>query len=329
VHRATALRDGTVLITGGCTSPGCGGFDAARTAELVDQDGNVNDGARMATARASGTATLLNDGRVLVTGGYPGEGEPPTALAEVYDPGATRFEPVAAMTVARADHTASLLSDGRVLVAGGFDASGRAVTTSEIFDPETGTFAQGPDLSEPRAAQVAVTVRDAVVLVGGTARSNGLDSTDVYRQASWSPGPQLLTGRVKLGAAPLPDGRILVVGGATDTEGHKRLASTELVQLEPPSVNAGPRLVQGEYKLDGAIALLPDGRVVIPSGEGLELFDPATDSFAHLPNTTYPSRSFRTVTAIGSDRVLVAGGYDESISPTDEAVLVTISSRRE
>jgi hypothetical protein len=39
---------------------------------------------------------------------------------------------------------------------------------------------------------------------------------------------------VKLGTAPLPDGRILVVGGATDSEGHKRLASTELVQPESP-----------------------------------------------------------------------------------------------
>jgi hypothetical protein len=46
-----------------------------------------------------------------------------------------------------------------------------------------------------------------------------------------------------------------------------------------------------------------------------------------LPHTTYAARSFRTVTAIDHGRVLVAGGYDDAIVPTDEAVLVHIPDR--
>ena len=78
----------------------------------------------MDTARASGTATLLADGRVLLTGGYPGEGASPTSSAEIFDPAEGSFAPTGDLTVARADHSASLLSDGRVLIAGGFDARG-------------------------------------------------------------------------------------------------------------------------------------------------------------------------------------------------------------
>ncbi len=326
VHRATVLDDGKILITGGCTEPGCGGFDAGRTADLFDLDVGIVAGPQMATARASGTATLLEDGRVLLTGGYPGEGEEPTASAETYDPVTARFTPVAAMTRARADQTASLLSDGRVLIAGGFDESGRALAETEIFDPATDTFAPGPEMSAPRAAHVATVVGGEVVLIGGTVEAEALSTTDVLRDGSWVPGPELLTPRVKLGVAPLPEGRLLVVGGATDTEGHERLASTEILDLPHGTLEPGPELIQGEYKLDGAIAVLPDGRVVIPSGDGLEVYDPATNRLTSLPDTTYDARSFRTVTALGPDRVLVAGGYDDAINPTDQAVVVRIAT---
>ena len=66
----------------------------------------------MATSRGS----LLNDGRVLITGG----GYPPLANAELCDPSAGTFIFTGAVVSPRWHHTATLLSDGEVLIAASF-----------------------------------------------------------------------------------------------------------------------------------------------------------------------------------------------------------------
>jgi len=327
VHRATRLDDGRVLITGGCTEPGCGGFDAGRTSDLFDPAAGVSAGPSMGTARASGTATLLTDGRVLLTGGYPGEGAPPTSSAEIFDPVSGSFASTGDLAVARADHSASLLEDGKVLLAGGFDASGRALASTEVFDPVSGEFTDGPALAAPRAAHVATRVGALVVVVGGTEDSAALATSEVLEAGRWNAGPTLLTPRVKLGVAPIGGGRVWVVGGATEIEGHEKLASTELLDLRRQSSTPGPSLPQGEYKLDGAVSILDDGRVVVPSGDALAVFDPGRGVLSELAVTTYQAGSFRTVTPLAGSRVLVAGGYDDDITPTAEAVVVRIPKR--
>lgn len=224
VHRATVLDDGRVLISGGCTQRGCAGFDHGRRSELFDpQGGTFAFDAVMRTARASGSATLLEDGRVLLAGGYPGEGRAPTSAAEVYDPASATFEPVGGLAVARADHSATLLPDGRVVLAGGFGVDGRALASTEVFDPTTDSFVAGAQLSEPRAAHVAVRVAAHIVLIGGTRSGPAIASSDVLTEAAWSPGPTLMQGRVKLAAVSLRDGRVLVIGGARNTEGRHKL----------------------------------------------------------------------------------------------------------
>lgn len=327
VHHATALSDGRVLLTGGCSEPGCGGFGAARASELYDPDlAAFVPGPTMNEARASGTATLLPDGRVLLTGGYPGEGMAPTASAEFFDPVRGRFAETEPMTSARANHSATLLADGRVLLCGGQDADG-ALASTEIFDPRTGAFTAGPPLSSPRAAHAAATTDKHVVLVGGTAEDSALATTDVFTRGAWVAGPDLLAPRVKHGVAGLSDGRVLVVGGSTTTEGRELLRSTELLELTTGRVTSGPDLSEGEYKLDGAITTLDDGRVVIAGGQRVNIFDPSQRAITVLRTPVLQRRSFVTATAVGTGTVLVAGGYDDAIVPTDEATLVRVPAQ--
>jgi hypothetical protein len=71
----------------------------------------------MTTERSGHTATLLADGRVLVTGGKTGSGA--LASSELYDPKTGTFSPASSMLTPRAYQTATLLTDGRILITGG------------------------------------------------------------------------------------------------------------------------------------------------------------------------------------------------------------------
>jgi hypothetical protein len=326
VHHATKLLDGRILLTDGCTLPGCGGFDEARVSELFDpRTGSFKRGPRMLHPRASGTATLLADGRVLLTGGYPGEGHPPQNTAEVYDPAAGRFEPVAAMTTARAEQTATLTPDGRVLIAGGRNADGQALRSTEWFDPDTDTFTPGLPLDVARTAHAAVLVGDHVVLIGGLVSDRATASTSVLTDSGWRAGPRLATPRVKLGAVALDDRHVLVVGGSHSTEGRDRLRTSEVVNIPLGTVRPGPLLSEGEYKLDGAVAKLDDGRVVIAAGSRIDIYHPGSNTMSVLRQPVMGLRFFVTATPITSDEILVAGGYDPAIKPTAHAWLVRLN----
>ena len=104
-HKATLLPDGKVLITG-----------ADITADLFDPaTGMFSAVGQTATARGA-TATLRNDGTVLVAGGRSYHS---TAAADIYAPESEGFVPTGPLVTVRDGHTATLLADGSVLVVGG------------------------------------------------------------------------------------------------------------------------------------------------------------------------------------------------------------------
>ena len=72
----------------------------------------------MHSARIAQTATVLNDGRVLIVGG---RGDNVTASVELYNSTTKQYIVTGSMLTARYKHSAALLPDGRVLIAGGLD----------------------------------------------------------------------------------------------------------------------------------------------------------------------------------------------------------------
>jgi hypothetical protein len=88
----------------------------------------------MTVARSEHTATLLSNGKVLITGGF-GNGSGALASAELYDPSAGTFTATGGMAVARAGHAVMLLSNGKVLIAGGSgNASEDILASAELYE---------------------------------------------------------------------------------------------------------------------------------------------------------------------------------------------------
>jgi hypothetical protein len=87
----------------------------------------------MVAPRLYQTATLLPDGKVLVTGGGFSGGPDDGTSAELYDPGTGSWTTIGSMTTPRSGQTATLLSDGTVLVAGG-NSTG-AADSAELYVP--------------------------------------------------------------------------------------------------------------------------------------------------------------------------------------------------
>jgi N-acetylneuraminic acid mutarotase len=153
VQTATLLANGRVLVVGGTYEPPTPESVSphegiAATAELYDPvaDEWTMTGNLGKTVRGC-TATLLSDGRVLVTGGMdrPWTGNvPASASAAVYDPSTGTWGATSDMLEGRSEHTATPLPDGRVLVAGGIIGLGEAAdgpgnlglrSTAELYDP--------------------------------------------------------------------------------------------------------------------------------------------------------------------------------------------------
>lgn len=173
-HSATLLRDGRVLVTGGLgPADGSSELTPLRSTEIYDPaaDAFVTGGA-LAEGRTNHTATLLDDGSVLVAGGAGGvNGDVSLASAELLNPRQAAWTTVAALAEARTGHTATRLDDGRVLVAGGESArrgSRRSLATAEVFDPEGDAgpaWRSAGDMGCARSEQAAVLLGDGSVLV--------------------------------------------------------------------------------------------------------------------------------------------------------------------
>lgn len=266
-HSAVELPDGGVLIIGGergerTASESIDRFDpATRTFTRVGT---------MATGRAQARAVVLNDGKVLIAGGF-------TTLAsgvtyELLDVQARQVVPAGVPVRNRLGHTATKLLDGRVLIAGGLEQA-----TAEIWDPATRSARPvAARMVNPREWHTATLLADGrVLLVGGYTMANAYWLAEIFdpRTETFTPigtpafAPNV-DNRALHAAHRMADGSVLVIGG----------------ELFNPALDEVGRPVASVLR-----------------------FDPATLQFAPLPGLLVP-RSLMAGVALADDRVLMFGG---------------------
>lgn len=214
-HTAVLLLDGRVLVLGGSNSE-YGGTVLA-SAEIYEPTRGIwSATAPMGSARLHHTATLLSDGKVLVTGGFDSTGMP-LRFAEIFNPVAGSWTRVGNMTTPRARHSATILLNGKVIVTGGGGTDWQSSSSSEVFDPALNSWQAAASMATPRRSHSATLLPTGhILVVGGFHEHTGILSTaESYDPDAgvWRPAGDMETGRYRHASTLLANGRVLVAGG--------------------------------------------------------------------------------------------------------------------
>lgn len=280
-HQQSTLQDGTILITAGRSqiSPFIPGAAVLDSAEIYDPatDMFISAGT-LNIPRRSHRDILLDDGRVLITGGTSAITGDQTSIslasAEIYDPETSTFSLLPDMNVARQSHHLVKLLDGRVLVIGGGEGPGLAnpTPTMEIFDPDTDTFTPAASMNNARLTCAVSLLADGKVLLAFS--WDGLDVTnaaEIYDPETDTVTPVSGTlpvhGKVDNLAVRLYDDTVICPTGGN-----------EYIQVLPDTSVYRPN--KDDFILAGSVqfprttgyntgALLPDGRIITAGGIGL------------------------------------------------------------
>jgi N-acetylneuraminic acid mutarotase len=352
-HTATLLQNGKVLLVGGQNAKAnflvSSGPQALGSAELYDPtNGTFTATGSLITPRAYHTATLLQNGQVLIAGGADQNGNA-LSLAEIYDPTTGSFSGAPdIMNAPRVDPTATLLTDGRVLLTGGLGGGTAPVATAsaEVYDPVAGKFISAGIMSSARFGHTATILANGQVLVAGGSPALGVftnpnASADVFDPLALTfiPTGSLQIARINHSATLLADGTVLIAGGFPpgDPEDDEPASTTPAAEIYDPAMGTfTPTGSMNEPRQGHGAVLLSNGLVLVAGGDSnqaysgmlsqasAELYDPSSGEFTAtggLADDRGPDDSSNgvyfpgaTTTLLSNGNVLLTGGVQTGIS---------------
>lgn len=220
-------------------------------------------------------AVALSDRRILFLRSKENPSGQP-AVEGIVDPVTGAFTEIPPMHSPRMSFSSLLLKDGRVLIAGGWTLDSKerqALTTAEIFDPQTLTWTHLPEAPTARAYASLTQLDDTRVLIaGGQNTAQSVPETAILHLNSetWELGAPLNQPRSSHTATLLKNGRVLITGGiykSSSFDPPTPLGSTEIYDpLRKTWYDTG---ALREPRLGHTATRLKDGRVLVVGGVSL------------------------------------------------------------
>lgn len=166
------------------------------------------------------------------------------------------------------------------------------------------------------AGHAVVVVGNLAPLVLGGSRGMGVLSSAIERfdpaTQTFSTQGQMLTGRSEMSALPVGDGQVLVFGGTTSTV---QPPFAEIVDARTGVTRHGGWMMLP--RAQHTAVRLADGRVAAVGGSqrnSIEIWSPATNTWALVGNRMTQVRQHATATLLSDGRVLIVGGYTDGAS---------------
>ena len=319
-YQAQQLEFTTSAVLGPGPGPASSPMSSTIVPGYVQSIGSWTLSSSMITARESEGLALLNNGKVLITGGI---NNVPLASSEIYDPMVGTWSDTGMLNTGRFWFgNIVTLDNGQVLIAGGTDITGyNDYYSTELYNPDQGTWSYTGNLNTSRRNPTLTVLADGRVLIAGGRHglpdgSSFLASAEIYDPATgqWSYTGSLNIARDSPKSVRLHDGRILLVGG----EGPWREEGPTAELFDPQS---GKWTLTGSMSIgwvEATLTVLQDGKVLRAGGRGsgytlasAELYDPATGLWI-MTGSMNVARAGHTATLLPDGRVLVAGGKDSS-----------------
>ncbi|MCU0825037.1 MAG: kelch-like protein [Leptospira sp.] len=294
----------------------------------------------------------LDDGRRIVLGGRSRGGSPEFVIdgnrtlsrMEIYDPLNRVFENGIDMLYRRQEFDAVKLRDGRVLVSGGFGGvrfhpDNLMLNSTEIFDPNTNTWSQGPNLHFARMQhKMTVLTNGDVLVVGGITPFSPFDSISSVERIHITPNVSDMTISL-VGQMPESRGRqaqILTRNGKVVIFGGENLVSfspfasgnfvsralSSIVIFDEATNTLSSSSVQVHPRFNHFVKELENGEILIFGGMNhrtnigqpelrAQIYNPFTDRIRTQGSIMYAREwgsSFEF--PYGRDRFLVAGSIE-------------------
>jgi hypothetical protein len=266
------------------------------------------------TVRSVHTATLLNDGKVLLAGGM-NNNETALQSAEIFDPQTNKFTMAANMNYPRVGHTAVLLKDGKVLLAGGY-TNRKPSATAEIYNPQTKQFLVVGEMKIARGGHTATLLEDGRILVAGSEKGEKICEIFDPQTQKFTESGNLSISRFAHTATLLNTGEVLISGGGNSDD------ITRTAEIFNPKT--GKLTLTGEMSVvryKHSAILLNNGNVLIVGGSdsrdwdgqysSAEIYQTNTGKFKNTSEMSV--KRFKIATALAMQKngqILVAGGNE-------------------